>query len=122
MLPIALSTRVGVHLFAGELAAAASLVEEVEAVTEATGSQLAPYGALGLAACRGREAEAAELIEAGTTEVVRRGEGEGLTFVHWATAVLYNGLGRYEDALAAAAGRPPRPRASCGSPPGAWSS
>ena len=34
--------------------------------------------------------------------MVRRGEGQGLTFVQWATALLYNGLGRYEDALAAA--------------------
>jgi DNA-binding CsgD family transcriptional regulator len=34
--------------------------------------------------------------------VVRRGEGQGLTFVQWGTALLYNGLGRYEDALAAA--------------------
>jgi DNA-binding CsgD family transcriptional regulator len=33
---------------------------------------------------------------------MRRGEGEGPTFVHWLTAVLYNGLGRYEEALAAA--------------------
>ena len=32
---------------------------------------------------------------AGTTEVVRRGEGEGLTFAQWATAVLYNGFARY---------------------------
>ena len=30
------------HLFAGELAAAAALIEEADAVTEATGSQLAP--------------------------------------------------------------------------------
>jgi hypothetical protein len=59
-----------------------------------TGSSIAPYGALALAAFRGRQAEADELIEAGTKEVVHRGEGEGLTFVHWATAVLYNGLGR----------------------------
>jgi len=51
---------------------------------------------------RGREAEAAELIEAGTKDAERRGEGEGMTFVQWATAVLYNGLGRYEEALAAA--------------------
>ena len=102
VLPIVLSTRVGVHLFAGELTVAASLVHEVEAVTEVTGSSIAPYGALGLAAFRGREAEASEMIEAAAKEVVRRGEGEGLTFVQWATAVLNNGLGRYEDALAAA--------------------
>jgi ATP/maltotriose-dependent transcriptional regulator MalT len=35
-------------------------------------------------------------------DVVRRGEGLGLTVIQWATAVLYNSLGRYEDALAAA--------------------
>ena len=56
-LPLALIQRAYVLLFAGELAAAASLVEEVQVVTEATGSRLAPYGDLGLAALRGREAE-----------------------------------------------------------------
>ena len=91
------------NLFAGEFAAAAALIEEAEAVTEATGSHLAPYGAVLLAACQGREAEASELIEASMKEVVRRGEGMGLTVIQWASAVLYNGLGRYEDALAAAA-------------------
>jgi DNA-binding CsgD family transcriptional regulator len=101
-LPIALNTRIGVHLGAGELVAAASLIEEAEAVTEATGSQLAPYGALGLAAWQGREAEASKLFEASVNEVVQRGEGVGLTAIQWANAVLYNGLGRYEDALAAA--------------------
>src|SRR5207302_10801663 len=72
-LPIALNTRIGVHLNAGELAAAASLIEEAEAVTEATGSQLAPYGALGLAAWQGREAQAFELIKATIKRVVPRG-------------------------------------------------
>jgi DNA-binding CsgD family transcriptional regulator len=99
VLPIALSTRVGVHLFAGELTLAASLVEEVAALIAVTESNIAPYGALGLAALRGREPEARELIDAGTEEVVRRGEGEGLTFVQWATAVLANALGRYDEAL-----------------------
>jgi DNA-binding CsgD family transcriptional regulator len=102
VLRLALNTRIGVHLLAGELAAAASLVEEVEAVTEATGSQQAPYGALGLAAFQGREAEASELIEATVNEVVPRGEETGLTVTKAASAVLYNSLGRYEDALAAA--------------------
>ena len=101
-LPIALSTRVGVHLFAGEFAVAASLVAEVDSVTEATGSSIAPYAALGLAALAGREAEAFELIEAATKDAERRGEGAGLSFVQWATAVLCNSLGRYEQALAAA--------------------
>jgi DNA-binding CsgD family transcriptional regulator len=102
VLPVALNSRIYMHLNAGELGAAASLIEEAETVTEATASHLAPYGALLLAVWRGREAEAAALSEAGMKEVVRRGEGLGLTVMQWATAVLYNGLGRYEDALAAA--------------------
>ena len=57
---------------------------------------------LALAALRGREAEVAQLIEATTREVLPRGEGMGLSITQWASAVLYNGLGRYEDALAAA--------------------
>jgi DNA-binding CsgD family transcriptional regulator len=99
---IALRGRIGLHLHAGELAAAASLVEEVQAVAEATGSHFAPYDALALAIWRGREADAAALIEAGVKEVVARGEGMALAIIRWASAVLYNGLGRYEEALAAA--------------------
>jgi DNA-binding CsgD family transcriptional regulator len=101
-LPIALNTRIGVHLNAGELAAAGSLVEEVETIISATGRQIVPYGAVGLAAWEGREAQAAELFEASMKEVLRRGEGVGLTAIAWARAHLYNSLGRYEEALAAA--------------------
>ncbi|TDW24350.1 helix-turn-helix transcriptional regulator [Kribbella kalugense] len=101
-LPLALSQRVGALLFAGELAAAASLVEEVQVVTEATGSRLAPYGALGLAALRGREAELSKLATATKDEVVRRGEGIGIGLCDWATAVLHNGLGHYQNAMQAA--------------------
>jgi DNA-binding CsgD family transcriptional regulator len=102
VLPIALNTRIGVHLSAGEFGAAASLLEEVKAVTEATGSHLAPYVGLALAAFRGDEAQAHELFAATMREVLPRGEGIGLTIAHWASALLYNGLGRYDDALAAA--------------------
>jgi len=101
-LPLALSQRLYVHLFAGDLTLAASLVEEIQAATEATGSSLAPYGAVGLAALHGREAETSALIEANRTGVTQRGEGIGISVFEWAKAVLYNGLGRYEDAYAAA--------------------
>jgi DNA-binding CsgD family transcriptional regulator len=101
-LPIAYNTRIAVHLFAGEFAAAASIVAEVESITEATGSGIASYGALALAALRGREAEAFELIEVSKKDAERRGQGEALSFVQWATAVLCNSLGRYDEALAAA--------------------
>ena len=101
-LPFALNSRAGLHLVEGEPILADSLAKEAAAVNEATGSSIAPYGAVALVAFRGREAEASERIEAARVEVLRRGEGAGLTFVLWASAVLYNGLGRYEDALAAA--------------------
>ena len=62
-LQLALSQRISMHLFAGELSTAASLVEELQATTEATGTTLAPYGRVGLLALRGREAEAAAVID-----------------------------------------------------------
>ncbi|WP_433273946.1 ATP-binding protein [Pseudonocardia xinjiangensis] len=102
VLPLALTCRIFVHIFAGELTEAASLVKEMEAVTEATGIHLPLYGALALAAHQGREIDATELIEATIEEVVSRGEGMGMAVTGWAKALLYNSLGRYEDALAAA--------------------
>ncbi|MCV7379179.1 AAA family ATPase [Mycobacterium alsense] len=101
-LPLALSSRAVMLLAAGELTAADSLIHEAETVTEATGDRVAPHGALGLAAFRGRRAEASALIEATERDVVRRGEGVGLTIAEWARAVLSNGIGDYETALAAA--------------------
>ena len=80
----------------------AAMAEEAAAVNAATGTSLAPYAGLALAAYQGREAEASALIAAATQEVLDRGEGQALTIVHWATAALRNGLGRYEEALAAA--------------------
>ncbi|MGY4768191.1 helix-turn-helix transcriptional regulator [Kribbella sp. CWNU-51] len=101
-LPLALSQRVGALLFAGELASAASLIEEVQVVTEATGSRLAPYGSLALAALRGREAEIFILATATKDEVVQRGEGIGIGLIDWATALLHNGLSHYQNAMQAA--------------------
>jgi DNA-binding CsgD family transcriptional regulator len=102
ILPLALSSRAGLHLFAGEFGPASSLVEEVASVTAATGNQLPPYGALALAAYRGDEVEATTLIEAALSDVAIRGEGMGLTLIQHAQAVLYNGLGQFEKAFAAA--------------------
>ncbi|HEY2600298.1 MAG TPA: LuxR C-terminal-related transcriptional regulator [Thermoleophilaceae bacterium] len=102
VLPLALTSRAGVHVFAGEFATAASLVEEVAAVNEATGGRLTPWAALARVTYEGRPAEGFQLIEAATKELAGRGEGQGLTFIHWVTAVLHNGLGRYEEAFAAA--------------------
>ena len=101
-LPLALTSRAYALLFAGDLAAVASLRAEVQAVKEATGSHLAPYCALGLGALRGDEAPTLALAAATREDVTRRGEGVGITFAEWAEAVLNNGLGKYPDAMAAA--------------------
>ena len=86
----------------GDFARAALLVAEADAVTEATGARVAPYAALVLTAFRGQEAEAAKLIAATIPDATAGGQGTAVQYAHWANAVLMNGLGRYEDALAAA--------------------
>src|SRR5580704_9368342 len=98
----ALGMRAHVHFFAGELATAASVVDEIRATAEATGGKLPPYAPVGLAAMRGREAETVGLIDGCREELMRRREGIGISVLVWAEAVLYNGLGRYGEACAAA--------------------
>ena len=100
-LPLAVRSRILVHTHAGELQQGAALIAEAQAVADATGTQLGPYGAMGIAAFRGYEAEATELIQATKDGVTSRGEGRGLTS-GYAAALLYNGLGHYDKALAAA--------------------
>jgi DNA-binding CsgD family transcriptional regulator len=102
ILPLTLSTRAGVHMFAGELSVAASLIEQVEAVADATDTRTARYAAVMMAALVGREYEARELIDADAKDFSSRGEGMGVTLTQWATALLCNGIGRYDDAYAAA--------------------
>jgi DNA-binding CsgD family transcriptional regulator len=101
-LPLALSSRIYMHLFMGELTAARALVEEVNSAMEVTGSDLTPYGAIGLAAFEGRAERAQVLLDASNADAERRGEGVGISVTHWADALLNNGLGRYEAALSAA--------------------
>jgi DNA-binding CsgD family transcriptional regulator len=100
-LPFVLTTRIGVLASFGDLDAAASLEEELRAATEATGIAPSPYGALSLAAWRGREAELTELIRTTIKEAEARGEGLALTVTERLSGALYNGLGRYDAALAA---------------------
>ena len=101
-LSIALHGQGIVVTWSGNLEAAATPIAEAAAVTEATGTRIAPYGAVLLAAFRGREAEAAAVIETTIEHANAGGEGLGIQFAQWARAVLYNGLGRYDDALVAA--------------------
>ncbi|MBV9794465.1 MAG: AAA family ATPase [Actinobacteria bacterium] len=101
-LPLALNLLACRHLVGGDLATAGSLAEEARVTAAATGSRSSPYGALGLAALRGRREVALPLIDEVTEDAARRGEGSGAAAAQWAAAVLHNGLGQYEAALAAA--------------------
>jgi DNA-binding CsgD family transcriptional regulator len=98
VLPLVLTTRTALHFLAGKLALAASLVEQVEALADAINYQ----PAVAVAAFRGRESSARELISAATKDFVARGDGLGLNIALWSTAVLNNALARYDGAFGAA--------------------
>ncbi|HET8743562.1 MAG TPA: AAA family ATPase [Gaiella sp.] len=102
LLPLALGYRAAVHLHAGDLAAASALTEEADAITEATGNAPVKFTSLMLDAWRGVEAEALGHFTWGLEDAVARGEGRGIAAWGYATAVLYNGLGRYDAALESA--------------------
>ena len=103
-IPLALSARISfLQQASGELTAAASMLGEMQAVSEATGIATPPYGALWHAALRGRAEEALELISTIVSEADERGEGFALAITEHASAVMLNGLGRYDEALAALA-------------------
>jgi DNA-binding CsgD family transcriptional regulator len=101
-LPLALNSRIYVLLFRGELDTAGALIEEARVAIEATGANLTPWGAVALAVLRGREQDAADLLEVVTASATQRGEGISLTVIAWARAILYNGLGIHDKAFAAA--------------------
>jgi DNA-binding CsgD family transcriptional regulator len=107
---LALNSHIIMLLFAGEQEAAASVVDEARAVREAIGSERPLYEVMVFAAWQGREEHVLPLIEASLSDVVARGEGIGAAVAQWANALLFNGLGRYEDALgpARAAGECPQ--------------
>jgi DNA-binding CsgD family transcriptional regulator len=89
-------------MLAGELAAAADLLDEERLVADATGNPPVAYTRMMVAAWRGREAEAAELIGGAVRDATAGGMGRMINFADQAYAVLYNGLGRYDAARDAA--------------------
>jgi DNA-binding CsgD family transcriptional regulator len=87
------------HLLAGELSTAALMVEEDRLIAEATGNPPAAWAEIMLAAWRGQEPRASELIRGALQDP----EGRGLiNIATYASSVLYNGLGRHDAARDAA--------------------
>lgn len=104
LLPLALASRAIFDIHSGGLTAAASLVAESHWIAEVTGGEntLTAIPESWLAAMRGHEKEAERLIQDTLNDAIARGQGVGLNMMYAARAVLYNGLGRYDDALIAA--------------------
>ncbi|MQY11985.1 hypothetical protein SRB5_21130 [Streptomyces sp. RB5] len=102
VLPIALSLLVLSQTTDGDLDAADASCDEIDALKAATGNPLPPLGRLVLAAYRGQTADAESMAEQIRADGLARGEGHALSVANFTRAVLYNGLGRFEDALACA--------------------
>jgi len=101
ILPIHMDGSATAVMWSGDLPAAAALIAESRLVSEATGARMAPFAAMSLAAMRGRESEAAPLIEATLAGAAAGGQGLAMTYARWVAAILFNGLGRYAEAAAA---------------------
>jgi DNA-binding CsgD family transcriptional regulator len=101
-LQFALNYLARAHLLAGELTMAALMLEEDHLIAEATGNPPVADTEMMLAAWRGREPEASELIEATMQEAAARGLGRMASFAAYVSSVLYNGLGQPDAARDAA--------------------
>jgi DNA-binding CsgD family transcriptional regulator len=101
-LPIDLEGAAMLAAFSGDLAETASLLAESDAVCEAIGTPMPPFTTLLLACLRGRQAEAVPLIDAAIKAAEAGGQDFVLVVARWVAAVLYNGLGRYDEARQAA--------------------
>jgi DNA-binding CsgD family transcriptional regulator len=76
---------------------------------QVTRSEPLGYPAVVLAGWRGEINDFTSLAQASIENVERRGEGGGLTRIEGATALLYNAVGRYAEALPAAEEASSRP-------------
>ncbi|MFF5182039.1 ATP-binding protein [Micromonospora sp. NPDC000316] len=100
-LPAALDVMAVYLALTGQLSRAGELLSEADAISRATGARPLPNARFLLAAWRGRQPEASDLIAAVVADATTRGEGTTLGSSQVALAYLYNGLGNYDAALAA---------------------
>ena len=100
VLPIHLTYLAMATLWTGDFDGTASLIAEINSVAAATGTHFPPYILLRLRALQGREGEASAAIASAIEQF--GGQGSTALRAYWAAAVLYNGLGRYQEAASAA--------------------
>jgi DNA-binding CsgD family transcriptional regulator len=101
-LPPALAYRAGVHVYMGEFNSAARLLDEVDTITASIGYAPRKYHALNLAAWRGGADDALSLIAEAAAEGATKGEGRLVGLTKLLSAIFFNGVGRYDEALKAA--------------------
>jgi DNA-binding CsgD family transcriptional regulator len=101
-LPMGLITGAVIDAWSGEFARAAEATAEADAIVEATGTRLAPYAAMLLVALQGREADALTMLESAINDAAAVGQGFAVQWGEFVKAILFNGLGRYDEALVAA--------------------
>ena len=87
--------------WSGDLDGADRVRAESQLISEATGTQIAQSGGMLLAAVRGR-VESIAMLESAGARAAADGNGAALQFKHWTSAMLFNGLCRYEEAADAA--------------------
>jgi DNA-binding CsgD family transcriptional regulator len=100
-LPIDLTDWAFFRTWCGDFGGAAVAIAELEAIAKATGSHIAPYAQLLLAAFRG-DTDALPLIESTIRDAGASGQELGVQWAEWVSAILFNGLARYDRALASA--------------------
>ncbi|MFB4307281.1 AAA family ATPase [Actinomadura sp. GTD37] len=102
LLPFALTQRLGALLRAGQFAAATAVADEILVIREATANNAPDLGTMTLAGWQGRSEEALGLIDRHVRDMKARGQGYAVSLAHCTAAMMCNGLGRHEDALASA--------------------
>lgn len=102
VLTSALGQLMVVHMFDGHVDQAEDVCDEIDAIRSVTGHPLPKTARLFLAAYRGRVEEVEQRAKELRADGHGRGEGYALCVANMAEALVYNGAGRYADALASA--------------------
>jgi DNA-binding CsgD family transcriptional regulator len=100
--PMGLGTTAVLEAWSGEFEKARDATAEANAIVEATGTRLAPYASMLRVALQGRDADALALLGPAIEDAAAVGQGFAVQWGEFVKAILFNGLGRYEQALAAA--------------------
>ena len=100
--PMGLGSGAVLDAWSGEFAKAVEAITEADAIVEETGTRLAPYARMLLVALQGREAEALADLQSAIEDAASVGQGFAIQWGEFTKAIVFNGLGRYDQALAAA--------------------